>query len=72
MPAPQVWRLDARVGQQGGWAWATPDQNDTRRGVLAPGMALQVMQAQGNWVLVRAENGWLGWTDARYLFQTAA
>jgi RsiW-degrading membrane proteinase PrsW (M82 family) len=71
MPAPYVWQVQARVAAAGGWAWATPDLADPRRGPLWPGMPLQVMQQQGNWLLVRAENGWLGWTDSRYLFPTA-
>lgn len=71
MAAPVLWQVQARVAPAGGWAWATPDQADPRRGPLWPGMALQVMRQQGTWLLVRSEDGWLGWTDSRYLYPTA-
>jgi protease PrsW len=70
LPGPRTWQVDARVGPSGGWAWATPDQDDERRGPLGPGMPLQVIEQKGNWLLVRADNGWLGWTDSRYLYPT--
>ncbi len=71
-PAPSVWQLQARVAPAGGWAWATPSYDDPRRGPLVPGLPLQVVEEQGNWLLVRAQNGWLGWTDSRYLYQASA
>ena len=71
MPEPDVFKVQARVAPTGGWAWATPTYDDPRRGALVPGLALQVMEHHGNWLLVRAENGWLGWTDSRYLYPTA-
>jgi protease PrsW len=70
-PAPALFQVQARVGPAGGWAWATPSYDEPRRGPLVPGLALQVMEQQGNWLLVKAENGWLGWTDSRYLYPTA-
>ena len=72
MVAPRLWQIQARVAPAGGWAWATPSYDDARRGALSPGMPLQVLEQQGNWLLVRAENGWLGWTDARYLYPTTS
>jgi protease PrsW len=71
MPAPDVFQVQARVAPAGGWAWATPSHDEPRRGALVPGLALQVLEQHGNWLLVRAENGWLGWTDSRYLYPTA-
>jgi protease PrsW len=68
--APALWVPDVRVAPAGGWAWATPNYEDPRRGALVPGMPLQVVEQTGNWLLVRADNGWVGWTDARYLYPT--
>jgi len=67
MPAPLLWQAQARVAPTGAWAWATPDHADERRGALEPGMPLQVLRQEGYWLLVRAESGWIGWTDSRYL-----
>jgi protease PrsW len=70
LPPPQLWRVQARVAPAGGWAWATPSFDDPRRGTLVPGLPLQVLEQNGNWLFVRAENGWVGWTDSRYLYPT--
>jgi RsiW-degrading membrane proteinase PrsW (M82 family) len=67
--APPPWAPSAAVGQAGAWAMATPDWNDRRRLALRPGTPLQVLQDRNSWLLVRAVNGWLGWTDSRYLAQ---
>jgi RsiW-degrading membrane proteinase PrsW (M82 family) len=58
---------NATVGAAGAWAFATPDWNDRRRVALPPGTKLQIIEQRESWTLVRAVNGWLGWTDARYL-----
>lgn len=65
--APPAWARSATVIPTGGWAMATPDWNDRRRIGLPPRLELQVMQERGPWVLVRSRDGWLGWTDSRYL-----
>ena len=67
LAAPPPWAPSAAVGPGGAWALATPDWNDRRRMALAPGMPLQVLQERSAWLLVRAGNGWLGWTDGHYL-----
>ena len=46
---------------------ATPDWNDRRRIALPPGTSLQVLREENSWLLVRAVNGWVGWTDLRYV-----
>jgi RsiW-degrading membrane proteinase PrsW (M82 family) len=58
------------VGISGGWAWPTPNQTTTPGLPLAPGLQLQVVEDRGGWLLVRAANGWLGWTGAPYLTGT--
>lgn len=65
--APPAWARNAQVITTGGWALATPDWNDPRRIGLPPRLELQVTQDRGPWVLVRSRDGWLGWTDSRYL-----
>lgn len=55
------------VAQSGAWAWATPDQTDRRRISLAPALPLQVIEDRGDWLLVRSQSGWYGWTGAPYL-----
>jgi RsiW-degrading membrane proteinase PrsW (M82 family) len=65
--APAPWARNAIVGATGGWALATPDWNDGRRIGLPPRLELQVIQERGPWVLVRSRDGWLGWSDGRYL-----
>jgi len=60
------------TGQGGAWAFATPDWNDKRRIALQPATPIQVIEERASWVLVRAVNGWLGWTDSRYLAQPLA
>jgi hypothetical protein len=70
-PVPPQWAApfvaDRTVASAGGWAWATPDQNDKRRIPLAPSLPLQIMDNRGGWILVRAQSGWVGWTGAPYL-----
>jgi RsiW-degrading membrane proteinase PrsW (M82 family) len=58
---------DKLVGPAGAWAWATPDQYDPRRLVLAARLPLQVMETRGDWLLVRSQSGWYGWTGMPYL-----
>jgi hypothetical protein len=67
LAAPPPWAPSGTVVQSGAWALATPDWNDQRRIALPPGTSLQVVREENSWLLVRAANGWLGWTDARYL-----
>ena len=70
-PVPAQWAApflaDRTVASAGGWAWATPDQNDKRRIPLAPSLPLQIMDNRGGWILVRAQSGWAGWTGTPYL-----
>jgi len=70
--APPPWAPSSAVGQGGAWAFATPDWNDKRRIALQPATPIQVIEERASWVLVRAVNGWLGWTDSRYLAQPLA
>jgi hypothetical protein len=63
---------DRAVGRFGGWAWSTPDQADRRRIPLAAGLQLQMMETRDEWVLVRARDGWYGWTGAPYLVEGSA
>lgn len=65
-PAPPF-APDRMVGPSGGWAWTTPDAADPHRLGLAPGLPLQLLEDRGGWLLVRARDGWLGWTGAPYL-----
>jgi hypothetical protein len=67
LAAPPPWAPTATIVQGGAWAMATPDWNDQRRIALPPGTSLQIVREENSWLLVRAANGWLGWTDARYL-----
>jgi hypothetical protein len=60
------------VGIAGGWAWPTPEQTTSHALALAPGLQLQVVEDRGGWLLVRAPNGWLGWTGAPYLTEPSA
>jgi RsiW-degrading membrane proteinase PrsW (M82 family) len=67
LAAPPPFAPSSSVAPGGAWAFATPDWNDQRRLALAPGTPLQVIEERNTWLLVRAVNGWLGWTDRRYL-----
>jgi hypothetical protein len=67
LAAPPPFAPSSSVAPGGAWAFATPDWNDQRRLALAPGTPLQVIEERNTWLLVRAVNGWLGWTDPRYL-----
>ena len=58
---------DQAVGPGGGWAWATPSLADRQRMSLPPGLPLQTIEQRGDWVLVRSQSGWYGWTGATYL-----
>jgi hypothetical protein len=58
---------DKLVAPAGAWAWATPNQFDPRRLALAARLPLQVMETRGEWLLVRSQSGWYGWTGAPYL-----
>ena len=58
---------DRMVGPNGAWAWATPNQVDPVRMGLAPGTPLQVVEQRGNWLLVRRQDGWHGWTGVPYI-----
>lgn len=58
---------DRVVAATGAWAWATPDHNDRVRMGVAPGTPLQVIEQRGDWLLVRRQDGWYGWTGAPYL-----
>jgi RsiW-degrading membrane proteinase PrsW (M82 family) len=71
LAAPPPWAPTSSVAQGGAWALATPDWNDRRRIALPPGTPLQVIEERSSWLLVRASNGWLGWTDSHYLAQPA-
>ena len=72
LAAPPPWAPNGTVASGGAWALATPDWNDQRRMALPPGTSLQVVREENSWLLVRAANGWLGWTDARYLARARA
>ncbi|MEO6349738.1 MAG: PrsW family intramembrane metalloprotease [Candidatus Limnocylindrales bacterium] len=58
------------VAPSGAWAWTTPNQHDPRRLVLAARLPLQVMETRDDWLLVRSQSGWYGWTGAPYLVDT--
>ena len=51
----------------GAWAVPTPSWEDPRRLALPPGLLLQVLEGRAPWALARSANGWVGWTDSRYL-----
>lgn len=57
------------VGSLGAWAWATPNEADPQRTGLAPNLPLQIVARRDRWLLVRSQNGWLGWTGEPYLVQ---
>lgn len=48
-------------------AWAAPDPSAPPAATLAAGLPLQVVEWNGAWARVRAENGWSGWVDGRRL-----
>jgi protease PrsW len=71
-PPSTAFAPDRTVGMSGGWAWPTPSQTTARALALAPGLQVQVVEDRGGWVLVRAPNGWLGWTGTPYLTEIPA
>jgi hypothetical protein len=56
-----------RVPPGGLPAWATPNASLPPVAMLPRYLELLVEQRLGDWALVRAENGWRGWVDARML-----
>jgi hypothetical protein len=55
------------VGEDGAWAWGTPDPAAPRAPSLDPRLPVQLVEQRGDWVLVRCQNGWETWTDGRRL-----
>lgn len=57
--------VPTHVVPQGGLpAWMTPDGSQPPAATLAPGTALQLVEQQGGWARVAADNGWAGWVNA--------
>jgi hypothetical protein len=65
-PAPE-WPWTHLVPAGGIPAWAAPDPSRPPVVNLAERVQLVVDQRAGDWALVRAQNGWSGWVDARRL-----
>jgi len=51
----------------GGWAWPTPDTSAANPVPLPAGMPLEILQRWGDWILIRAPNGWQAWTGSVYV-----
>ena len=61
------WHPDAAVGDLGGWAWPAPDFTAGTPTPLPPGLEVEIVQRFGNWLLLRAANGWQAWTEQSYI-----
>ena len=65
-PAP-AWVPTHRVPRGGIASWSTPDPTCQPIAVLPEHAELIVIERAGDWARVGAENGWVGWVDARLL-----
>jgi hypothetical protein len=48
-------------------AWAAPDPMQPPVTHLPPGLAVRLVERQGGWARIEADNGWTGWVDGRPL-----
>lgn len=64
--AQPTWVPSHRIPDGGLSAWAEPNVASASMR-LDSGLGVQVVGSYGDWVQVRAENGWTGWVDGRYL-----
>jgi RsiW-degrading membrane proteinase PrsW (M82 family) len=69
LEAPRAFVADRLVGAGGAWAWPVPDQTNGSMLGLGPNLPLQIMDTRGDWLLVRSQSGWYGWTGAPYLIE---
>jgi hypothetical protein len=66
-PAPSEapsWLPTHVVPAAGAQAWMQPDGNTPVAATLEAGSRLRLLQTQGQWAQVQAQNGWVGWVDA--------
>ncbi len=68
-PEPPSWLPTHAVPAGGAQAWSQPDGNSAAAATLDAGSQLRLLQTQGAWAQVQAQNGWVGWVDARVLTQ---
>ncbi|MBK9180757.1 MAG: SH3 domain-containing protein [Acidimicrobiales bacterium] len=64
---PPVWLPTAVVGPNALEARLVADPNRPADANLPPGQPVRVLQWNGAWAQVEAENGWRGWVDGRQL-----
>lgn len=68
---PALWRPTHSTPPGGITAWAEPSPTAASQHVPG-GLGLQVLARSGDWVQVRAENGWTAWVDGRQLAPAGA
>ncbi|MGH2712107.1 MAG: DUF2510 domain-containing protein [Actinomycetota bacterium] len=69
---PPRWTASHRAPDEGLSVWDQPDPSIDAREEIGGGVELQVTQVSGDWALVKAENQWSGWVDARLLVAAEA
>jgi hypothetical protein len=67
-PGPSGWAVTPPMGLP---AWGAPIVGPLHV-MVPPNLAVRVELRQGDWALIRAQNGWSGWVEARYLLPMAA
>jgi hypothetical protein len=66
-PEAPGWLPTHAVPAAGAQAWSQPDPNSQPAATLDAGSQLRLLQTQGDWAQVQAQNGWVGWVDVRAL-----
>lgn len=72
-PTPSVaWQPTHSVPAQGMAAWRSPDGTQPPITNIPGGVQLRVVETNGAWARVAADNGWTGWVDGRLLVALAS